>query len=129
MILPRSKPSTVMEHRISLGQYERDLLSNYSDAKTMATVGKGMESLAIGIASLGAVWIGYWVCDAVWEWKDKAKDWLDTNLTNPDWSEGVDAGWSNTWNDEVREAYREENPRLRDQIFDGPQILWQILFG
>lgn len=125
--MPRSKPSTVMEHRMTLGQYERDLISNYAESSTLLAVANSGKAIAWGGSAVALAYCLWWWSEHLYGWMEGASNWVEANLTNPPWAQGVAA--QDTWDEETRAAYREENPTLGDQIFDGPQILWQFLFG
>jgi len=72
--MPKKPPSSVVEHRISFQDKERELLERYINAEAIKDVGdfavKGMAAAGVLLAGYGA----YWVCKEGWGFGQKAAD-------------------------------------------------------
>jgi len=108
----RQRANHIQVHRIELGLTERKMLKQ-SFAWTV-----GPPMLAIILAGVGTGLAGF----ALYQW---LKDGPFSDILSPDWR---DANLK-VWSPEQREIYREANPTLWSQIFDGPAIAWQSIFN
>jgi len=120
--LPRRPPDSVIETRHALGVWERKQVETITTAASLGAVGLGVGVAAVGI---GATVAGY----ALYQWlKDGPFDDIFPTI-----KEALTPEWRDTsipvWSDEQREEYRKANPRLIDQVFDGPAIFWSMLLG
>jgi len=71
--MPRSKPQQVVEHRVTLGTWERDLLKDQQDAKMVKDIGTGVGIAAVGI---GGTYVAYKIGKALYDWGEDAIDYL-----------------------------------------------------
>ena len=120
--MPRSKPNHVQVHRVELGTWERDRIKR---AELVAATTVLLPAAGVAVAGLGAGLAGY----ALYQWlKDGPFDDIFPTI-----KEALTPEWRDTsipvWSDEQREEYRKANPRLIDQVFDGPAIFWSMLLG
>jgi len=125
--MPRSKPKEVIEHRVTLGDFERKQIKEAMTAKLIKDIGTGVGIASIGI---GGTYCAYKIGKAIYDWGEDAVDWLKTEAdklnpipvftgermpkTNADGKTPVemrDDGW----------------------IFGGPpspiQVIWENTFG
>jgi len=81
--MPRSKPNEVIEHRVTLGTWERDMLKETQDARNVRDIGIGVGIAAAGV---GGTYVAYKFGKAIYEWGEDAVDWL----TKPVVKDGVE---------------------------------------
>jgi len=77
--MPRSKPKEVVEHRVTLGTWERDFLKEHQDAKNVRDIGVGVGVAAVGI---GGTYVAYKIGKALYEWGEDAVDYLSEQPVN-----------------------------------------------
>jgi hypothetical protein len=111
--LPRRPPDSVIETRHALGVWERKQVETITTAASLGAVGIGVGVAAVGI---GAGLAGF----ALYQW---LKDGPFSDIFSPEWR---DANLP-VWSEEQRAIYREQNPTLWSQMFDGPGILWSMI--
>lgn len=67
--MPRKAPSQVIEHRISMSDYERaqlkEVVAAYNRDKWLENVPNILSASAVAIASVGAVYVGYQLYDTL----------------------------------------------------------------
>lgn len=67
--MPRKAPSQVIEHRISMSDYERaqlkEIVAAYNRDKWLENVPNILSGTAVTIASVGAVYVGYQIYDTL----------------------------------------------------------------
>ncbi len=77
--MPKSKPSLqggVIVHRIEFQEKEREALDALVMGKTVESVSKSASMLITGIGAGFMAYAGYWTLDAVFNFADKAEDWM-----------------------------------------------------
>jgi len=123
MIVPRSKPSNVTEHRVTLGTWEREQLKHVKEATIAKDIGIG-----VGIASLGigGTYVAYKIGKAVWDWGEDIVDLtvkevtkVATDLTDP-------TNFSPFHLDPLPEVPEDSTPRDDGWIFGGPPTIFQV---
>jgi hypothetical protein len=77
--MPRSKPQQVIEHRVTLGTWERDMLKEQQDAKNIRDIGVGVGVAAVGI---GGTYVAYKIGKSLYEWGEDAVDYLTQQDTD-----------------------------------------------
>ena len=109
--MPRSKPDSVVTHRIELGGWERE---RYKNAEMVAAGAILLPAAGIAAVGIGGAMAAY----ALYQWlKDGPFTGIIDTLTQPAFTE------------EQREKFRSENPSLLSQAFGGPSLLWNVMFG
>ena len=80
--MPKAKPTQVITHRIELGQWERDNLAKpvgeivqtgAEYAEVAKLIKTGMFG-ALGVASVGAVYLGYKIGKSIYDWIEPDDD-------------------------------------------------------
>ena len=109
----RQRANHIQVHRIELGLKERQYIETAGTVAAIGTIGAGA---GIVIGGIGAGLAGY----ALYQW---LKDGLFADVLSPAWRD------ENLYifSEEQKAIYREQNPTLWSQIFDGPAIFWQLL--
>jgi hypothetical protein len=128
--MPRKAPKEVVEHRITLGDFERKQLVQAIDAYQVDKIAENVPNYIIGIAGLGAAGALGVVAYAFYKWCDlemdigtAAKSWamdLDNGFTswitgNPMYSAYAEADQATTAQ-EVLDAYNPPIEKLEAQI-------------
>ena len=111
--MPKPKPDQIIRHEIALNRPLQESVDSVTAVLPIAALSVSASALATGIGVGAAGIASYYTLKHIYEWV------IDWGVT-PDWA--IDAPM---WSDEQREAYRKANPTLWDQIFDGPQILFE----
>ena len=77
--MPRAKPSSVVVHRIELGQKERDALASWEQANQTDTIIKSGAAAVAGAGIFIICYAGYWTLDKMFDWIEDAKNaFVDT---------------------------------------------------
>lgn len=105
----RQRANHIQVHRIELGLTER----KYVETAALAAF---VPTIAIVAGGAGVFLAGF----ALYQW---LKDGIFSDILSPKWRDDNLFIWS----DEQRAIYREENPSMWNQIFDGPAIFWQFM--
>ena len=81
IIMPRSKPKEVVEHRVTLGDFERKQLKEQQVARIVKDVGVG-----VGVASLGVggTYVAYKIGKAIYDWGEDLVDTIGGVLATPE---------------------------------------------
>ena len=69
--MPRSKPTQVTEHRVTVGTWEREQLKALTQAKIVKDVGTGVGVAAVGI---GGTYCAYKIGKAIYDWGEDIMD-------------------------------------------------------
>ena len=79
--MPRRKPDTVQEHRVTLGTWERDYIKSKYESEIVKNVGLGV---GIGAVGIGGTYVAYKISKTVYEWGEDAVDWLSQTEETPE---------------------------------------------
>jgi hypothetical protein len=76
--MPRSKPKEVIEHRVTLGDFERKQLKEAQTARTIRDVGIGVGIVGLGV---GGSYVGYKIGKAILDWGEDAVDMVKEEIS------------------------------------------------
>lgn len=77
--MPRKKSDQVIEHRVTLGDWEREQLKDAKDYQMVKNVGIGVGVASLGI---GGTYVAYKIGKSLYEWGDDVIDFLKEQPVN-----------------------------------------------
>ena len=83
--MPRSKPTQVTEHRVTLGTWEREQIKDAQDAKNIRDIGVGVGIASVGI---GGTYVAYKIGKALYDWGDDAVEYLKEQPVDDEGNKG-----------------------------------------
>ena len=75
--MPRSKPKEVIEHRVTLGDFERKQLKDHQMVRIVKDVGVGVGIAAVGV---GGTYVAYEIGKSIWGWQDNLGEKILTTI-------------------------------------------------
>ena len=122
--MPWAKPTSIIEHRIALGKWERDQIG---PAIQIGTLGTGLGMVAIGGAAVLAAYGLYWFFDAGWGIVQRIE-----NAAEKYWDEAKKGNVLYLQPLEVPEDYNAEEDSWMRSVGDGTPLdhkWWASLIG
>ena len=77
--MPRAKCEQVIEHRITIGNKEREALDAFKTKQQMTGYAYGTAALGIAAALGVTAYAVYWTLDVLYDWIEGAKDAIDNS--------------------------------------------------
>ena len=122
--MPRSKPKEVIEHRVTLGDFERKQLKEAQTARLIRDVGIGVGIVGLGV---GGSYVGYKIGKAILDWGEDAVDIVKKEISS------LNPVPIFTGDRPLPDVPEGSTPRDDGWIFGGPptifQIAWENTFG